>query len=61
MIGHGEDRAMRIEILYFDECPSHAPAVERIMEALRLELLTAELIEINVQDTAAARFLRFLS
>ncbi|MCU1334444.1 MAG: hypothetical protein JWO19_25 [Bryobacterales bacterium] len=51
---------MRIEILYFDECPNRAPAVERIKEALRLELLTAELIEVNVQDARAARSLRFV-
>jgi hypothetical protein len=51
---------MRIEILYFDECPNRAPAVERIREALRLELSTAEIIEVNVQDAAAARSCRFV-
>jgi hypothetical protein len=51
---------MRIEILYFDECPNRAPAVERIEEALRLELLTAELIEVNVRGAADARSLRFV-
>ena len=51
---------MRIEILYFDGCPNRASAVERIKEAMRLELLTAELSEVNVQDAAAARSLRFV-
>lgn len=51
---------MKIEILYFDECPNHGPTVERVKEALRQEHLTAELVEVNVRDHATARSLRFL-
>ena len=51
---------MKIEILYFDECPNHGPTVERVKEALRQEDLTAELVEVNIRDAAAARSVRFL-
>lgn len=51
---------MKIEILYFDECPNHGPTVERVKEALRQEEMTAELVEVNVRDDATARSVRFL-
>ena len=51
---------MRIEILYFDECPNHGPTAERVKEALPQEGLTAEVVEVNVPDDATARSLRFL-
>jgi len=51
---------MKIEILYFDECPNHGPTVERVKDALRQEDMTAEILEVNVRDEATARSLRFL-
>ncbi len=51
---------MKVEILYFDGCPHYRPAVEQVKEALRLEGLTAELVEINVPDAARAQELKFL-
>jgi copper chaperone CopZ len=51
---------MKVEILYFDGCPHYRPAVEQVREALRLEGLTAELVEINVPDAARAQELKFL-
>jgi copper chaperone CopZ len=51
---------MKIEVLYFDGCPHHRPAVERVRRALREEGLSAEVEEINVPDVASAQALGFL-
>ncbi|MBI3473013.1 MAG: hypothetical protein HY013_16780 [Candidatus Solibacter usitatus] len=50
---------MKIEILYFDGCPNHQPAVERVKEVLKEEGLAAEVVEVNVGDDASARSLGF--
>jgi hypothetical protein len=49
-----------IEVLYFDGCPNHEPAlalVERLSSELRIE---PEVRLVNVTDLAAAERLRFL-
>src|SRR5713226_5462504 len=51
---------MKIEVLYFEGCPNHRPAVERVKEVLTEEGLTAEVVEVNVPDEAAAQSLGFL-
>jgi copper chaperone CopZ len=51
---------MRIEVLYFSGCPNHAPALERVREALREEGLSGEIAEIEVPDAEAAQRMRFL-
>ena len=51
---------MKIEVLYFDECPNHEPAVERVREVLREEGISGEVSEVNVPDDATARALGFL-
>jgi hypothetical protein len=51
---------MKIEVLYFSGCPNHAPAVERLKEALRDEGLSCEIAEIEVPDAETAQRLRFL-
>src|SRR5215472_12988107 len=51
---------MKIEVLYFSGCPNHAPAVERVREALRDEGMSGEIAEIEVPDTETAQRLRFL-
>lgn len=51
---------MKIEILYFEGCPNHRPAVERVKEVLKAEGAAAEVVEVNVPDEAAARSLGFL-
>lgn len=50
---------MKIEILYFEGCPNHVPAVERVREVLREEGLAADVVEVCVRDEAAARALGF--
>ena len=51
---------MKIEVLYFDDCPNHQPAVERVREVLREEGIPEEVSEVNVPNDAAARTLGFL-
>jgi hypothetical protein len=45
---------MRIELLYYPECPSHERALELIRDALTLEGITAdiEVIRIDTQEQA---------
>src|SRR5882757_9545151 len=51
---------MKIEILYFDGCPNHEPAVERVRQLLREEDVSAEVLEVNVSDALIAQEVRFL-
>lgn len=51
---------MKIEVLYFDGCPNHKPAVERVLEVLREEGISAEVSEVKVTDEATARAVGFL-
>jgi mercuric ion transport protein len=51
---------MKIEVLYFDECPNHQSTVERVKEVLQEENLAADLVEVNVGDDATARSVGFL-
>lgn len=50
---------MKIEVLYVANCPNHAVALGRLREALSLERVGVILSEVLVQDTEAARSLRF--
>src|SRR5438270_8211064 len=52
-------KKMKVEILYFEGCPNHKPAAERVRSILRDEGLSAEVSEIEVPDEAAARGLFF--
>jgi hypothetical protein len=51
---------MKIEILYFEDCPNHLPTLERIHQVLREEGCRAEINEILVPDADTARDARFL-
>jgi hypothetical protein len=51
---------MKIEVLYFDGCPNHKPAVERVQQLLREEGVSAEVVEVNVSDESIARKVGFL-
>jgi hypothetical protein len=51
---------MKIEVLYFDGCPNHKPAVERVQHVLREEGVSAELLEVNVSDASIAQQVGFL-
>ncbi len=51
---------MKIEVLYFDGCPNHKPAVGRVEEVLREEGVSAEVLEVNVSDASIAQKVGFL-
>jgi hypothetical protein len=51
---------MKIEVLYFDGCPNHKPAVERVQQLLRDEGAVAEVVEVNVSDGSIAQKVGFL-
>jgi hypothetical protein len=51
---------MKIEVLYFDGCPNHKPAVERVRQVLAEEGLSAEVVEVNVSGTSIAQHVGFL-
>jgi hypothetical protein len=50
---------MKIEVLYFEDCPNHVPAADRLRAVLRQEGLPAEVSEIEVKDLSAAEALKF--
>ena len=51
---------MTVEILYFSDCPNHALAVESVREVLRQEAAPADIVEVEVKDTATAQQVGFL-
>jgi hypothetical protein len=51
---------MKIEVLYFDGCPNHKPAVERVRQVLAEEGLSAEVLEVNVNESSIAQKVGFL-
>src|SRR5262245_56211155 len=53
-------REIKIEVLYFNGCPNHSIAVERLREVLAEENVSAEIFEINVADDDQARAIGFL-
>jgi hypothetical protein len=50
---------MRIEILYFDGCPNHHLAENRVREVLAELQLRAKIIRVNVSDESIAAKVRF--
>jgi hypothetical protein len=46
---------MRIEVLYFEDCPNHLPTVERINAVLYEEGCSAEVREVLVPDVQTAQ------
>jgi len=51
---------MKIEVLYFDGCPNHKPAVERVQQLVLQERVSAEVLELNVSDASIAQKVGFL-
>ena len=51
---------MKIEVFYFDGCPNHKPAVERVRQVLVEEGLSAEVLEVNVSESSIAQRVGFL-
>lgn len=51
---------MNIEILYIAGCPHHPPAVSAMREALQAEGVSANVVDIEVNDAGTARTAGFL-
>lgn len=51
---------MRIEVLYFDGCPNHSSAVDRIRDLLKEEGIAAEISEVKISDEKTAQAIGFL-
>jgi hypothetical protein len=51
---------MTVEIFYFEGCPNHKPASERVLGVIREEGISAKVIEIEVPNQAAAKEAAFL-
>jgi hypothetical protein len=50
---------VEIEILYFDGCPNHGPAVQAVEAVLKDEGIGATISEVNIRDAEFARDLSF--
>jgi hypothetical protein len=50
---------MKIEVLYFEDCPNHTPAADRLRAVLRQEGLPGEVSEIEIKDPSAAKAWKF--
>jgi hypothetical protein len=51
---------MRIEVLYFEDCPNYVPTIDRLRTVLREEGMNVEVLEVEVKNAAAAETLRFI-
>lgn len=51
---------MKVEIQYFEGCPHHKPAVDRVSEVLREEGVSANISEVEVVDQTTAQRVGFL-
>ena len=51
---------MRVSFLYYEECPSHDLALERLREVVAEEGISREVEVINVETEDQARELRFV-
>ncbi|BCW99510.1 MAG: hypothetical protein KatS3mg024_2337 [Armatimonadota bacterium] len=50
---------MKIEFLYFEDCPSHAPALQRLRNLVEQENLRADLCIVRIETDEQAQSLRF--
>jgi hypothetical protein len=50
---------MQIQLLYFEECPSHEQALERLRQALAQEQIAAEVDVVRVETEEQAQQLGF--
>lgn len=51
---------MKVEIFYFEGCPNHKPASERVREVIHEEGISADVDEIEVPNQEAAKEVGFL-
>ncbi len=51
---------MKVEVLYFPDCPNHKPALDRVRAVLEEEAAAAEVVPIEVKDVVSAQTIGFL-
>ena len=51
---------MRIEVLYFEDCPNYLPTLDRLRTVLREEGVNVDVQEVEVKDASAAEKLGFI-
>ena len=51
---------MKIEVLYFEDCPNYVPTIDRLRTVLREEGMNFDILKIEVKNPAAAERLRFI-
>src|SRR5271170_1298968 len=60
MTVHSGCSEIKVDVLYFEECPNHLPTVERINAILREERCRAEVREVLVPNVETAQRVNFL-
>lgn len=51
---------MKVEVFYFEGCPNHKPAVERLRSMMKQQGIAAEVVEVEVPDAEVAKQVGFL-
>jgi hypothetical protein len=51
---------MKVEVFYFEGCPNHKPAVERVKSIMKEQGIAAKVAQVEVPDADAARAVGFL-
>ena len=51
---------MKVEVFYFEGCPNHKPAVERVKLVMKEQGIAAKVAQVEVPDADAARAVGFL-
>jgi hypothetical protein len=51
---------MKVEVLYFEGCPNHKAAVERVQSVMNEQGIAPNLAEVEVPDAEAAKAVGFL-
>ena len=51
---------MKVEVFYFEGCPNHKPAVERVRSVMKEQGIATKLAEVEVANAQAAKAVGFL-
>ena len=51
---------MKVEVFYFEGCPNHKPAVERVRSVMKEQGIATMLAEVEVANAQAAKAVGFL-
>jgi phosphopantothenate synthetase len=51
---------MKVEVFYFEGCPNHQPAVERVKSVMKEQGIAAKVAQVEIADGEAAKAVGFL-